>query len=204
MARLVLIRHAPPDITPEVPSPRWVLSAQGRERCGWLADQLDTLGVARLYSSLEPKALETAALVGMRLGLEVRPRPDLHENDRTSLAFGSADGLKHTIRRFFEAPFERVMGRETARDALTRFKTAVRALVAEAPDETVAVVAHGVVITLLAASRNAIDPFDFWDALSSPCCVVLDAASLALDGPPRLFDPEWVPRQSTMRSDGRV
>ena len=187
MATLILVKHAPPEVRPEVASPRWVLSAEGRARCGWLAAELAAQGVTRLYSSLEPKALETAALVGLDLGLEVRPRRDLNENDRTGLAFGTADELKQTIRRFFEAPSALVMGEETADAALARFETALRAVIVEAPDETVAVVAHGTVLTLLVARYNDVDAFEFWEALTLPACVVLDAANFRIEGAVRTY-----------------
>ena len=182
MAKLVLVKHAPPEITPAVISHRWVLSQEGRDRCEWLAAELGAQGVTQLYSSLEPKALETAALVAVRLGLEVRPRLGLQENDRTGLGFGALRELKRRMRQFFEAPSGLVVGAETAEAALERFEAAVRALVSEAGGQTVAVVTHGTVLTLLTARYNPIAPFGFWDSLALPSYVVLDAASFKLDG----------------------
>jgi broad specificity phosphatase PhoE len=183
MAKLILVRHAPPQVTPGVISPRWVLSAEGRERCGWLADMIAEHGATRVYSSLEPKALETAALVGVRLGLDVRPRRDLHENDRTGLDFGPLEVLKDRIRRFFEAPAELIIGKETADAALRRFEAAVRAIAADAADQTSAVVTHGAVLTLLAARYNPIEAFEFWESLTAPAYVALDAATFRFAGP---------------------
>ena len=187
MAKLVLVKHASPQITPEVSSHRWVLSEEGRDRCEWLAAELRAQGVTRLYSSLEPKALETAALVSIRLGVEVRPRRDLHENDRTGLGFGALGDLKRRMRQFFETPSDLVVGAETAEAALTRFEAAVRALASEAGDQTIAVVTHGTVLTLLVAKYNPIAPFDFWDSLALPSYVVMDAASFKLAGPVHNF-----------------
>ena len=104
MAKLVLAKHAPPEISPEVSSARWVLSEEGRLRCDWLTDQLVAQGVSRLYTSLEPKTLETAALVAVRSGLVLEPRPNLHENDRTGLGFRTQDELEQCIREFFDRP----------------------------------------------------------------------------------------------------
>src|SRR5438445_9565955 len=53
MAKLVLVKHAPPQITPEVISNRWVLSEEGRRRCDWLADELTSQGVSTLYTSIQ-------------------------------------------------------------------------------------------------------------------------------------------------------
>jgi broad specificity phosphatase PhoE len=187
MAKLVLVKHAPPEITPEVVSHRWVLSAEGRGRCDWLAAELADQGVTQLYASLEPKALETAALVGVRLGLDVRPRRDLHENDRTGLGFGSIDELGAAIGRFFDEPSVLVIGAETAEAAGRRFEAAVRALRAEAGAQTAAVVTHGTVLTTLVARYNPVTPFEFWDSLTLPSCVVLDGDSFSLAGPVRNF-----------------
>jgi len=181
-AKLILVRHAPPRVDPEVPSPRWVLSDRGRARCGWLADELAGQGVARLYASLEPKALETSALVGLRLGLPTYPREGLQENDRTGLGFGSIETLEETIAAFFARPDDLVMGQETARAALGRFEPALRAIVADAAGETAAVVAHGAVLTLLVSAHNPVAPFAFWKALTAPAWMALDAETFRLDG----------------------
>jgi broad specificity phosphatase PhoE len=182
MTKLILVKHAPPVIAPDVASPRWVLSEQGRERCAWLASELAGQGVTHIYSSLEPKALETAAQTAVRLGLEVRPRLDLHENDRAGLGFVSAETLRGRFQRFFDAPLELVMGNETASAAFRRFETAIRKLLAEAPDQTAAVVAHGTVLTLLATKHNPVPPFDFWSSLTLPSYVVLCVADFRLEG----------------------
>lgn len=184
MAKLILVKHAPPVLDPDVPSPRWVLSEEGRRRCGWLADQLKAQGARALYASLEPKALETAVLAGVRLGLDVRARPDLNENDRTGLGFGTAEALRATIRAFFERPAERVMGEETAAQALARFEAAIRRLLAETPGQSVAVVTHGKVLTLLTARYNPMAAYDFWNGLALPSLVTLDRDSFLLDGAP--------------------
>lgn len=183
MAKLILVKHALPVIAPDTASPRWVLSAEGRERCGWLARELERQGVERLCCSLEPKALETAALVGVRLGVAVNPREGLHENDRTGLAFSTADELRDRIRRLFATPDQLVMGQETGRNALERFSSAVRAAIAEAPDRTTAIVAHGTVITLLVAAHNPIEPFVFWEGLGLPSYMALDSGDFRLTGP---------------------
>ncbi len=183
MPKLVLIKHAPPQVDPAVPSPRWVLSDAGRRRCDWLADELSAQGVARLFASLEPKALETAALVAIRNGLAVEPRAGLNENDRTGFGFGTEDELRAAIRAFFDRPAQTVMGTESADAAFARYAAAVKGAVAEAGGRNLAIVTHGTVLTLFVARHNAIAPFDFWASLRLPAYVVLDVATFALEGP---------------------
>jgi hypothetical protein len=39
----ILVRHSLPDIVPDVPGSLWQLSAEGRARCRFLAEQLSAL-----------------------------------------------------------------------------------------------------------------------------------------------------------------
>ncbi|HEY1709644.1 MAG TPA: histidine phosphatase family protein [Rhizomicrobium sp.] len=187
MGKLILIKHSQPVLDPDVPSPRWVLSDQGRARCVWLADALRTEGTGRLCSSLEPKALETAALVATHLGIPVEPHAGLEENDRTGQGFAPEDELRRSIKAFFERPADIVMGRESAGVVFARFSGAVGRILARDAGRDVAVVTHGTVLTLFVSRHNAIDPFAFWGGLSTPSYVVLDGATFALAGQPVLY-----------------
>jgi broad specificity phosphatase PhoE len=182
MAKLVLAKHAPPEIAPEIPSARWVLSEEGRLRCDWLTDQLAAQGVSRLYSSLEPKTLETAALVAVRSGLVLEPRPNLHENDRTGLGFRNQDELHQCIREFFDQPDKLIIGKETATSALRRFTESINAILSEGHGRDVAIVTHGTVLSLFVAHHSAIGPFDLWMCLGFPSYVVLDTPAFSFDG----------------------
>ncbi len=185
MAKLLLVKHAPPRVDPQVPSSRWSLSDEGQARCVWLADELQTHGVRRLFSSLEPKALETAALVAARIGLVVEPVVDLHENDRTGQGFLSADELRGRIARFFERPAEVAMGSETADEAYERFAAALAKARDSAGRQDAAVITHGTVLSLFVSRHNAVPPFGLWDSLGLPSYVVLDSASFALEAAAR-------------------
>jgi broad specificity phosphatase PhoE len=182
MAKLLLVKHAPPEIAPQVVSHRLVLSEEGRHRCAWLAEELNGQGITRLYSSLEPKALETAALVAVRLGLALEPRSNLHESDRTGLGFVSQDELQGRLREFFEKPDQSVIGGETADSAFERFSGAISNILSEGHRQPLAIVTHGVVLSLFVARQNAIPPFDLWARLALPSYVVLDATSFSVDG----------------------
>jgi 2,3-bisphosphoglycerate-dependent phosphoglycerate mutase len=182
MTELVLVKHAPPEITRDVVPGRWVLSEEGRRRCDWLAGELRTKRVSRLYSSLEPKALETAALVALRIGLTLEPWLNLHENDRTGFGFQKADELRRRLREFFERPAQLTIGNETANGALQRFAEAVAEILSRSQGRNSAIVTHGTVLSLFVAHHNAIRPFDLWERLGMPSYVALDAASFSFDG----------------------
>jgi broad specificity phosphatase PhoE len=180
--KLILVKHAPPEITPNILAHRWTLSEEGRRRCDWLADELEAQGVSRIYSSLEPKALETAALVAVRLNLTVEPRQNLHENDRTGLGFVKHDQLQQRVRDFFDQPARIVLGTETADGALQRFADTVSDIVLHARGQNSAIVTHGTVLSLFVAHHTGIKSFSLWLRLGLPAYVILDAHSFLFDG----------------------
>ena len=182
MAKLLLVKHAPPEITPQVVCHRWVLSEEGRHRCAWLTEELKAQGITRLYSSLEPKALETAAIVAVRLGLALEPRSNLHESDRTGLGFLSQDELQRRLREFFEKPDQSVIVGETANGAFERFSGAISNILSEGHSQPLSIVTHGIVLSLFVARHNAITPFGIWARLALPSYVVLDATYFSFDG----------------------
>ncbi|MGH6986853.1 MAG: histidine phosphatase family protein [Caulobacteraceae bacterium] len=105
-------------------------------------------------------------------------------NDRSGLGFVERGRLGRLIAEFFDRPDERVIGAETAAEALQRFEQAVRSIAAEAPEETIAIVTHGTVLTLLIAKHNRVSPWTFWASLGLPSCVLIDASSFRLEGTP--------------------
>lgn len=180
MGQLLLIKHAPPEITPGEISHRWVLSAEGQARCGWLAEICRSRGVAHIFASPEPKTLETAALIAMALGLPFRPLDGLQENDRTGLGFVSASALEARIAAFFGTPDAMVVGRETANAVLARFQAAVDIAAQGATEGAVAVVTHGTAMSGFIAAHNSVDALELWRDLTLPGVAVLDASTYRL------------------------
>lgn len=194
MGELLLIKHAPPEITPQVISHRWVLSAEGRARCGWLAEVCRSRGVRRIFASPEPKTLETAALVAMALDLPVRPLDGLQENDRTGLGFVSAGALEARIAAYFEHPDAVVIGAESARSVLTRFQAAIDLAARGATEGVVAVVTHGTAMSGFIAAHNAVTPLEAWRDLTLPGVAVLDASTYRLLEPLIPFPDPQAPK----------
>ncbi len=73
-----------------------------------------------------------------------------------------------------------MLGHETAAQAGDRFTRAIDAVLAAYPDDTVAVVAHGAVLSLYLAQVVGIDPYPFWQRLGLPAFVVLARPTLAV------------------------
>lgn len=189
MPTLTLIKHSQPAVDPSTAAPTWRLSPVGVERCTWLAAELARYQIDRVWCSEEPKARETAALLAGSLDIPFTTHPGLAENDRTGFGY-IHDGVawEQRFRDFFARPTERCIGLESAADAAARFTAAIETIAPTGSQGNTAIVAHGTVITLFVANHNAIEPFDFWQALQPlPAYVVLDAATHCLNVGPVCF-----------------
>ncbi len=180
MTFLLLVKHSLPEIIPDRPAREWQLSAAGRQRCTALASQLAPYNPGILVSSLEPKAAQTAEITAGLLGRPFDSAADLHEHERQRVGWADKASFEANIANLFKHPDELVMGEETANQAHLRFKQAVERLIERYPTQTLAVVAHGTVISLFAARMANLDPFPLWQKLGLPSVVVLSRPDLRL------------------------
>ena len=141
--------------------------------CIPLADALAEYAPSRLISSREPKASETAEIVGARLGIPIVLTDGLQENDRTGMMVTPSPVFRRRMATFFKDHGERVLGHESAEEALARFITAIAGVTAAYPEGNLAVVTHGTVIALFVAAHNHLEPFPYWQHLNDPAYVVL-------------------------------
>jgi len=173
MRMLILVKHSLPQIEPDEPAHRWLLSNEGRARCKPLADVLAQYAPGVIFCSAEPKARETAQIVAEQLAVECREAENLNEHDRSNVPLLPQPEFEESVREFFHKPDRLVFGRETARQAVQRFGWAVDGVLASADAACVAVVSHGTVISLFVGERTGCEPFDLWRQLELPSFVVL-------------------------------
>lgn len=177
---LILIRHSLPAVVEGLPAREWILSEEGRARAQRLAGRLREYRPEILVSSVEPKARQTAEIIAAELGLELSIEDGLHEHDRSGSAYLSGDGFQTAVREFFEKPDELVFGNETADQAHMRFDQAVKSILNYPGYRTIAIVAHGSVISLLVSRLMGISGISFWRELGLPSFVVIDRQDNAL------------------------
>lgn len=181
MARLILIRHAEPTIDPDLPPPEWALSPAGKEGAARLADQLTDREIGRIFSSGGRKAIQTAEIVGGRLGLENRIAPPLHEHDRTGVGFLEAGAFQAAIKALFEQPSEMVFGQESASAAVARFRSALDQIESRCPEETsIACATHGTIMSLFTATLGDTDGYSLWKQLKMPATIEIGRKSRAI------------------------
>ena len=173
MRRLVLVKHAMPEIGPDKPASSWRLGEVGRHRSGLLAARLRGFNPQVIWTSAEPKAVETAEIVARAFGVQARTVAGLEEHDRSNVPFfETRDEFERAVEHFFREPDRLVLGTETAEQALARFTCAIDQIVSAGHADSV-VITHGTVMTLYAARVAGVRQMCFWRRLGLSSYVVL-------------------------------
>ena len=122
-----------------------------------------------LFSSTEPKAVETGEIIARVLGIRNQVVPDLHEHaGRRAEDWVPGSEFRDRLSRFFRNPSKLVFGTETANDAHDRFARAIDAIAANVSSGCAVVVSHGTVISLFTARAGGLDSFEVWGHLTCP------------------------------------
>ncbi len=172
MRALYLIRHASPNVQPDVPAAEWTLSERGIEEAGRLAETARSWGLRALYTSAEAKASATALIVGEACGLGAAVVQGLEEL-RFDEWIGNADAFSAAVKSILEHPEAVVRGAERASVAAARFAAAMT--IVEQGDLPAAVVSHGrILAAYLADLLHLDDPFALWRSIPMPGWAVLD------------------------------
>jgi len=146
MALLYLIRHARSQMMGDAPA-RWPLSIHGQRQAGVLARQDLWREVEFIFSSPEPKALQTAEPAARRWGIRLEIVDCLHELRRPRLV----PDYRKVVARLLADRQVCVAGMESADQAAKRITRCLEALAAAHPEKTLAVVSHRLVLTLFLA-----------------------------------------------------
>ena len=180
MPVLVLVKHALPQIESTVPAKQWRLSEEGQHLSRVLAQKLALHDLDLIFSSVEPKAIETAHIVATTLEKRIEVVEDLHEHDRNNIGFLEQKKFEASVAQFFNRPDLLTFGNETANQAHHRFSRAVVGIIEKYSDKNIALITHGTVLTLFVSRLVGIEPFPFWKDLKLPSWVVLSHPDLGL------------------------
>ena len=151
MTTLLLVRHGETDWNAEgrlqghTDRP---LNDYGRRQATELAQRLAGKGADAIYTSDLARAMETAQILGARLGLTVVVDPDLREKN-----WGTWEGLTGDERIHVE------FAGESTEDHRDRVLGALRRIAGRHPDQRVVVVTHGGSLRRIQAAVNGVaDP----------------------------------------------
>ncbi|MCP4536622.1 MAG: histidine phosphatase family protein [Chloroflexi bacterium] len=170
MTQLYLIRHARTQMMGDVAA-RWLLSEKGRRDAGTLARQDFWRQIDLIFSSPESKAWHTAKPAARRWGIPLKIAECLIELRRPRLV----QEYEQTVERLFANPEASIADMEPAAQAAERITRCLKDLVAAHPQQTLAAVSHGLVLTLfLAQLEDRWPTIDEWRSVPFTGMIVVD------------------------------
>ncbi len=132
-------------------------------------------GIGALHSSDEIKTVQTAEIVGETIGLPVNAVHDLREHEHHGTPIVEAEDWRSTVIESIRNQNEHIYGSEAVGTARMRFGAAVERLMETAgADQTVAVIAHGTVISTFVAELLDTDPVPIWESLGLPGLIEIE------------------------------
>ncbi|HTE49396.1 MAG TPA: histidine phosphatase family protein [Kofleriaceae bacterium] len=187
MPSLHLIRHARPALDPTTPAGEWHLAADGSVDA--LRRSAALPETAAWFTSPEPKARETAALLGPASATVVA---DLREAGRGDGWFADPAAFERAVAGFLtDGTIPPGLAWETRAAVTARIVAAVEGILAANPGRDCVVVGHGTALTLLVASLTGAAP----DAVAWRSLAMPDHCSFARE-PDRL---RWLSRWGEWR-----
>ena len=182
MRKLVLVRHAQPEIDSTLDAREWQLSIQGKRQSETLAESLREYDPTVVITSDESKAVQTGTIIAQRLSVSQETIADLYEHDRRGVPFFSEKGsFEELVARLFLEPQRLVFGNETGDQAYDRFAAAIEQVLKNYPEGNVVVVTHGTVLTLYVSRKVGLEPVSFWRSLGLPAAIVLELPDIKLE-----------------------
>lgn len=173
-SRLILVKHAMPQVTPGEPPSTWPLSEEGRAAALALARKLAVHGPVAIVSSGEAKAFDTARSMAEVLGLTATQDAGLGEHLNETGDFLPRAEIEARIERLFAEPDKLVHGEETGDQARERFAAAIARQREAHPTGTLVLVAHGRVIALWASRALNLEAMPLWRSLGLASALVID------------------------------
>lgn len=172
---IIFIRHSKSLVNPEIPINTWGLSEEGVELAKKLNNlpEIKTLDV--IYSSLQPKALETAILATKNLGILIKTDDRLTETTSFTNKFVNLDQLEKNTKEYYSGPKISINNGETSEEALARFNTAINEIVkAEAGKQNIGVVSHGSILASFCAQYKKTGAYEILQNMKQPDVAVFN------------------------------
>ncbi len=176
MNRLIVVRHAEPDIDFLKPAAEWPLTSRGVESTRRLATVLSRLHPTAIVASPERKAVETAMLIAESLELPMSIDERIAEQGAGPDEFiEDYNEFRSLVQRHFEQPDDLVFRREPSRAAGERFGRCVESCVGQAEEPGVPVlVSHGRIMASWLGRVVDQSPWDIWNEFRMPDLIEVD------------------------------
>jgi len=178
--KLYLIAHACTRQVPNTDATLWQLDELGLAQAAALARQPFWDEVDRLLLSSEPKTRLTVAPLLQNRELPVEEDARFDELNRTP---EWTDDYTARVAELFGSPLESIAGWEPAATALSRFCAGIDFWASRHPEETIALVGHGLTFSLYRAHLLCLStvPLQDWQNLSFAAVACVQNAQIVAD-----------------------
>jgi len=176
--RLILIRHAMPRIDPNRHPSTWHLSSEGATQTLEFCERISHYELNKIYTSPEPKALETAAIMAEKYNVPLEKIDQLRDVDRNPQGYVRKSDYDISIRNFFTNPASMILGDETADDCYYRLKSVVDYLMSNDNCGNIVAVSHGLILSVFLSRVLKIGAFKIFNQLVLPSLIVLSIPDL--------------------------
>lgn len=173
--KIVFIRHSKSLVNPRIPIDTWGISDEGVLLAKQLQNlpEIQTLQV--IYSSLQPKAIETAVLATKNRGVFLKTDDRLTETTSFTRKFVEEPELEENSKKYYANLQVKINGGESQEEALNRFMAALNSIVSEEKDkQSVGVVSHGSILATFAAQYIEKTAYQILQNMRQPDVAVFD------------------------------
>ncbi len=167
------VRHAAITPKPEVPGPRWNLSATGRVAAEKLGGEAYWADVHGIHTSGEPKAVATAQRIAAANNLPIRIERDLREIEGRAWV---KTGYAELVQAYLSG--DPPDGWEPSDVARARMRRCIDGIVGRHTDVSVGIVSHGIVLTLYISDVMDLSPekaIALWESIRFPDIAIFDS-----------------------------
>ncbi len=178
MTMLILIRHAETLPVAGIPAHQWQLTEQGAEASQAIAAELARYQLEAIYTSTETKAIVTGTIIAQQLTIPCQSVQDLEETHRAATDLLDRDTFRQAVHHAMQHPDELLFGDETFAAARHRFIKRAWHLLQQHPQQAIALVSHGRVLSMVMAILLNRDPVTIWDTLKMPDYTVFQRLQL--------------------------
>lgn len=175
MDRIVLVRHAEPDVDPQLAAAEWALTPRGVKAARRMAVALSGLNPGWIVTSPERKARETAALLAesLEIPVEVDERLAEHGADPHEF-FADYNEFRRLVEAHFAQPDQVVFRGEASATAAARFGASATDCAARLNDGLPVLVSHGRIISSWLSGLTGQSATDIWNELRLPDLIEVD------------------------------
>lgn len=155
---LIFIRHSQSLVNPNIPISSWGLSEEGVVLAKKLS-QLEIINTLEVvYSSLQPKAIETATFATEGMNIVLKKDDRLTESTSFTNKFVDIETLKENDKKYYADKNLSINGGETYTQALARFNVALESItLSEKGKSNIGIVSHGNILASFASEYMNLD-----------------------------------------------